>query len=444
MGRSSDESLLVTMDGEKENKKPQKNDKKIIKRGIEQVDSESSDSESLNEFWPRFLLIQAADKEKPLTRLSPFAILKGIQALAGNPVNVKKLRSGDILVEVSKRSHSTNLLHANFFVNVPVNVTVHKTLNSTKGVIRCRDLLDCTEEEIVTELSCQGVTEAKRISIKRNGSTIKTSTIILTFRSPKLPSGVKCGYLNVPVDVYVPNPLRCFKCQKYGHHRNNCKREAVCAKCGNKDHSDQECNQTPLCVNCNGDHPAFSRDCPMWQKEKAVQAIKYKNNVSYTEARKLIESGQPQQNQPSYASKAKSVRSIACQTSESSLSIQTPQSIPTQQTTSATNTSISPINPLKQRVETNSQTPPTNNKPNIVRPKDSSSNNSKPDQAKSKAKKAKEILTSNRERKGSRFHALRNMDLELALHAVEDGELDELMDVVPETPPSHHPSNSKT
>ena len=59
----------------------------------------------------------------------------------------------------------------------------------------------------------------------------------------------------------------------------------------------------------------------------------------------------------------------------------------------------------------------------------------KSEQSKSQAKKAKEILTSNRERKGSRFHALRNMDLELALHAVEDGELDDLMEVVPETQP---------
>ena len=54
------------------------------------------------------------------------------------------------------------------------------------------------------------------------------------------------------------------------------------------------------------------------------------------------------------------------------------------------------------------------------------------------------MLTSNREKKGSRFHALRNMDLELALHAEEDGELDEFMEVVPETQPSHHPSHTKT
>ena len=218
------------MDGEKENKKPQKNEKKITKRDFDQVDDESSDSEPHDNYWPRFLLIQAAAPNKPLTRLSPFAILKGIQALAGNPVNVKKLRSGDILVEVSKRSHSKNLLSAKFFVNVPVNVIIHKTLNSTKGVIRCRDLIECSEEEIVTELYDQGVTDAKRIVIKRNGNTIKTSTIILTFRSPNLPNNIKCGYLNVPVDVYVPNPLRCFKCQKYGHHRNNCRREAVCAE----------------------------------------------------------------------------------------------------------------------------------------------------------------------------------------------------------------------
>ena len=238
------------MDTKSEKKKTPKNDKKINKRNRDEVDSESSDTDSPDEYWPRFLIIQPADETKPLTRLSPFAILKGIQALAGNPVSVKKLRSGNILVEVSKRSHSTNLLQAKFFVNLPLNIAIHNTLNSSKGVIRCRDLLDCEETEIVNELYHQGVTEAKSIILTKNGNKVKTSTIILTFRTNILPASVMCGYLRVPVDVYIPNPLRCFKCQKYGHHRNNCKREPVFAKCGSKEHSDQDCDQTPLCINC--------------------------------------------------------------------------------------------------------------------------------------------------------------------------------------------------
>ena len=175
----------------------------------------------------------------------------------------------------------------------------------------------------------------------------------------------------------------------------------------------------------------------MWQKEKAVQAIKYKNNIGYAEARKLVESEQPGPNHPSYANKVKSVASIACQTYESSFTSQTTK--PTLMQQPKPDSSKTAVNITTSKNSTSSQTT-SNSKPNIVRPKDTKS---KADQTKTKTKKDKEALTSNREKKGNRFHALRNIDLELALHAEEDDGLDELMEVVPETQLSHHPAGSK-
>ena len=34
-----------------------------------------------------------------------------------------------------------------------IEVVVHTTLNTTKGVVVCRELLNCSEEETVTELA---------------------------------------------------------------------------------------------------------------------------------------------------------------------------------------------------------------------------------------------------------------------------------------------------
>ncbi|GFX07142.1 hypothetical protein TNCV_4268941 [Trichonephila clavipes] len=39
--------------------------------------------------------------------------------------------------------------------------------------------------------------------------------MILTFNNPNLPATVKAGYLNCKIRPYVPNPLRCFKCQRF-------------------------------------------------------------------------------------------------------------------------------------------------------------------------------------------------------------------------------------
>jgi hypothetical protein len=71
-----------------------------------------------------------------------------------------------------------------------------------------------------------------------------------------------------------------------------------------------------MCVNCKGDHPSYSRSCPIWIREKEIQTVKTNNNVSYPEARKLVLERTPKPG-ISYAAAAtftKPTRSIGTQT----------------------------------------------------------------------------------------------------------------------------------
>ena len=43
------------------------------------------------------------------------------------------------------------------------------------------------------------------------------------------------------------------------------------------------------CVNCSGEHPANSKQCPAWEKEKKILKIKCEQNISFPEARKQYE-----------------------------------------------------------------------------------------------------------------------------------------------------------
>ena len=108
------------------------------------------------------------------------------------------------------------------------------------------------------------------------------------------------------VRPYIPNPQRCFRCQRYGHVNRTCKsRQEVCANCGSLDHiSSQEhpCPSSPKCVNCQGDHPAFYKGCPKWKTEKKVQEIKVTQAVTFPEARRIAEG---LIGNPSYANVAK-------------------------------------------------------------------------------------------------------------------------------------------
>ena len=123
----------------------------------EEIDSSSDDELNTNNVkkskvislkaWPRFLVIGSPDDET-LKTLSPFAIQKGLQGLAGEPKTVKKLKNGSLLVECSTESHSKNLLKSKSLCGIPITVNPHTYLNSSKGVIRSRDLEGVSEEDL--------------------------------------------------------------------------------------------------------------------------------------------------------------------------------------------------------------------------------------------------------------------------------------------------------
>ena len=91
------------------------------------LDSDSVDEPFLtNDSWPRCVVLSSASEEKPLSKLSPFAVQKGFQAVAETLKSTKRLRDGSFLVECSRRAQAENLLKTVTFVDRPVHVCVHK------------------------------------------------------------------------------------------------------------------------------------------------------------------------------------------------------------------------------------------------------------------------------------------------------------------------------
>ena len=178
--------------------------KKLQTAGKRPLSVSSSDNEVTNEMtdlcasdaWPRFLVMESVDEEKTLARLSPFVIGKAMKGIC-DVVDVKKLRSGALLIEVSRPAQATNLLKQTTFAMIPIKVTPHRTMNSCKGVIRDRDLAEMDLVELVSELKCVGVTDARNIMQNRNGTKTKTATIILTFARAILPKSINAGYSKI-------------------------------------------------------------------------------------------------------------------------------------------------------------------------------------------------------------------------------------------------------
>ena len=146
------------------------------------------------------------------------------------------------------------------------------------------------------------------IHVRRIGVLKPTHAYVLTFNTPVLPKKIKAA---------IPNPLRCYNCQVFGHHEDNCLKEPVCGNCGGENNcSDiRNCNETAKCANCNGNHPVSSSRLSIMEKEKTILTIKYKRSITFFVARKIVEE---QQSAPgkSYASitKGAGVRCTDAQT----------------------------------------------------------------------------------------------------------------------------------
>ncbi|GFV95804.1 transposable element Tcb2 transposase [Trichonephila clavipes] len=92
-----------------------------------------------------------------MSRKSPFAIQKAIQGISGEPKSVKKLRSGDLLVETSSALQTKSFLLTKTFLDSPLTVNPHiyRSLNSCCGVISETDVLCASETVILEGLSDQ-------------------------------------------------------------------------------------------------------------------------------------------------------------------------------------------------------------------------------------------------------------------------------------------------
>ena len=222
---------------------PVKNIRQIWHLQTKKTKQNLSESDSENEAadFPRFIVIKSLE-EVFLAKFSPFLIKKVISTRA-NPKNVKKTRNRNLLVKVDSWRQAENILKIKTFHTTKCRAYPHEKLNTSKDVIRSRELALATEDEIASALGKQGVTNIKRISIRKGEEQIQTNTYILTFNKPQTPKDVKIGYCLERVEQYVPAPLRCFKCQKFGHHRKACRGRQTCSKCGEKDldHAEEDC-----------------------------------------------------------------------------------------------------------------------------------------------------------------------------------------------------------
>ena len=216
---------------------------------------------------------------------SPLKLTNELKKELGDVMHASILQNGMISIICKSARQQDKVLKLKNVLGKGVEVFKPRISTEVKGVVY-NVSLEVSEQELLSCLKGANVIAAKRMGNGENGRG--TTPILLTFKDGMVPKRVMLGYMSYPVREYERPPLRCFKCQRYGHVAAVCRGKQRCRRCS-KDHDGKECNEPVKCCNCGGDHPASFRGCQNYVKAGNVERVKKENKISYAEAARRVE-----------------------------------------------------------------------------------------------------------------------------------------------------------
>ena len=232
-----------------------------------------------------------------ITRADPRKIMQQIAGIVGEGTKVAKSRNSlRVTCTSSHNKHKLmmikTLLTYNVVTSEPYNNKDRRTnANYSREIIFGVDP-DITDEEMAEEIGYQ----VERIIKKKGTSTIRTEQMILYYQHT-MPTYVQYGWRRHRVSIYIPEPVRCYKCQEYGHKAHSCRaRKYICSICSGP-HEVKACpvkdthriEKKAVCPNCGGAHPASYRGCPKYKEAQTIKKVQTLDKISYAAAVKKVQ-----------------------------------------------------------------------------------------------------------------------------------------------------------
>merc|ERR1711915_973548 len=165
----------------------------------------------------------------------------------------------------------------------------HDTMNSIQGTVVLPEnedeqieksiLLDSLKKRYLRVQDC----EIYNIPSRKNKQMLKIAK--LKFEGQDLPQKIKILGQNREIRPYVPKPLQCQNCSKYGHAKKYCRDDPVCAYCGSEEHTTQWNCSDPKCINCRQNHHARSKECMYYIHNTELKLLQERTGMSIREAK---------------------------------------------------------------------------------------------------------------------------------------------------------------
>ena len=120
---------------------------------------------------------------------------------------------------------------------------------------------------------------------------IRLGVLLLIPKSLQIPKEVRIEYCLKKFEHFSPRPLKRFKCLKCGHHNESYRGRPTYIRCGQKDtdYMEEDFSNENKCSNCLENHPAFSKTCNIYKREKEIIELKYRRNIKFLEEWKIDE-----------------------------------------------------------------------------------------------------------------------------------------------------------
>lgn len=219
---------------------------------------------------------------------------------------LKKINRNRIQITMNSKKEANKILTNQTLERLhQIRSFIPKSFVISVGIVK--DVpLDLSTEDL--ELNCNvsnnkvKIHSVERLTYwdKEKKEVCSSRNVKIEFRSPVLPKEVFLFYVKKTVDHYIPKPILCRKCIRYGHVEKICSatNKKLCVNCTEETHAYTkgcECDHCTFkclkkCKFCNThDHNALQACCPENKKQILIKKEMIINNKNFMEAKDIVE-----------------------------------------------------------------------------------------------------------------------------------------------------------
>ena len=206
---------------------------------------------------------------------------------ATKEMRIQRINETEWTIKTTTQAQSENYQLIKNIHGVNTTVVPNETLNCIYGTASLpkRERIDpIKDKDMILDTMQMRDRKVKDIEIYEI-KTKKIQIIKVKYEGDALPSNIPIlGELR-ELREFIPRPMQCGKCWRYGHTTKKCNKiNTTCAKCSGQHTTNWECEET-RCANCGKEHDSKSNKCIFHQYQTEIRLLQTRNGLNFGQAK---------------------------------------------------------------------------------------------------------------------------------------------------------------